>query len=416
MAVSIIQIPSTLFNNAQSPLVFSVNESNADVKTSSSFQYIAELYYWTGSNTQSGSTAQYTLEKYPNAAGVGIFDVSRVVSSTFTDLLAENTSSVQYFGIDAYIRYKNNPTGSFITGSHINYADIFGSRIYTQLAVDGYNTFQQTFNASAVGGVTIQTAPNTTTDFYPILTQGPPTQSFIEDNYGRTSIWAHGGGSGTAYPQFVHYIDESAVTGSIRLNNASIASNNTNQMIETIPIGWNESDFPLSGSIRNFRIQPIDNSGNLFGSPIYFNYECTKKYDNIRIKWKNSFGAFDYFNFNLVSRESFNTQRSRYQPQIGSWDKSVLTYEKYESSIQNYISDSTLKLSVNTDYVSEDYNDIFKELMVSDEIYWVYDEANDYVRPLALDTSTFNIKTHVVDKLIQYQFDFTQGQGYKLIF
>ena len=54
--------------------------------------------------------------------------------------------------------------------------------------------------------------------------------------------------------------------------------------------------------------------------------------------------------------------------------------------------------------------------MVSDEIYWVYDEANDYVRPLAMDTSTFNIKTNVVDKLIQYSFDFTQGQGYKLIF
>jgi hypothetical protein len=111
-----------------------------------------------------------------------------------------------------------------------------------------------------------------------------------------------------------------------------------------------------------------------------------------------------------------NSKRSRYQPQIGSWAGNSLSYEKYESSIQNYIVDSTLKLSVNTDYVSEEYNEIFKEFMVSEEIYWVYDEANDFVKPLALDTSRFNIKTNVVDKLIQYQFDFTQGQGYKLIF
>ena len=54
--------------------------------------------------------------------------------------------------------------------------------------------------------------------------------------------------------------------------------------------------------------------------------------------------------------------------------------------------------------------------MSSDEIYWVYDEANDYVRPLALDTTNFRIKTNKVDKLIQYSFSFTQGQGYKLIF
>ena len=45
----------------------------------------------------------------------------------------------------------------------------------------------------------------------------------------------------------------------------------------------------------------------------------------------------------------------------------TLTYNDYDSAIQNYITDSTLKLSVNTDYVNEDYNEIFKQLMVSDE-------------------------------------------------
>ena len=320
--------------------------------------------------------------------------MSRVVSSAFTDLLAANSSSVKYVAIDAYIRYKNNPTGSFITGSHINYAQQDVNRFYSSLAVDGYNTFQQTFNQSTFDDVTIQADATDTTDFYPILTQGPATQSFFDENYGRMSVFAYGGGPGTRYPHRALYIDDAGITGSLTFTTSSINTRNTNEMIQTFPIGWNETDFPLSGSKRDFRIQIKDDTNVDFGSPLYFNYECTKKYDNIRIKWKNSFGAFDYFNFNLVSRESFNTERSRYQPQIGSWDKKILSYEKYESSIQNYITDSTLKLSVNTDYVSEDYNDIFKELMVSDEIYWVYDEANDYVRPLAMDTSTFNIKTN----------------------
>ena len=49
---------------AQSPILFSVKESSTGAFTSSSFQYISELYYWTGSESNSGS-ADYTLQKYP---------------------------------------------------------------------------------------------------------------------------------------------------------------------------------------------------------------------------------------------------------------------------------------------------------------------------------------------------------------
>jgi hypothetical protein len=52
---------------------------------------------------------------------------------------------------------------------------------------------------------------------------------------------------------------------------------------------------------------------------------------------------------------------------------------------------------------------------VSDEIYWVYDEENNLVRPLTVQTSNIVFKTGVVDKLIQYQIDFKYGQPYKLI-
>ena len=66
-------------------------------------------------------------------------------------------------------------------------------------------------------------------------------------------------------------------------------------------------------------------------------------------------------------------------------------------------------------YLCEINNDILKQLLVSDEIYWVYDEANDYVRPITIVTQNIVFKTGAVDKLIQYQFDFQYGQPYKLI-
>jgi hypothetical protein len=117
----------------------------------------------------------------------------------------------------------------------------------------------------------------------------------------------------------------------------------------------------------------------------------------------------------MVNRQSFNTERRVYQPQLGSWQGSTLQYQNYDSSVLNYISDSKQSISVQSDWVSEDYNDIFKQLLVSDEIYWVYDEANGDLRPITISTQSITFKTGVVDKVIQYAFDFNFGQAYKLI-
>lgn len=388
--ISITQTPTEV-NLAQSPTIFTLSETSAALLTSSSYQYVLELTYWTGSKTPVPSTSNYTLQKYPNASSKGIFDVSRILSSAFTELVAENSSSAFYFRADTYAQYKDNPTGSFQTGSHV------ASSTYT--AIDGYQLFQE----SVGEGIT------SLTSYWPIMTDGPVSQSYLAGNSGDMSVFM--GATEGASPTKITYVGD---LGSADYT-LTTATNTTGTEIDTFPIGPQSPGFPLSTSTSYFSIQAY-NGVTPLGNSIKFDLVCDKKYPNVRIKWKNRFGAFDYFNFNLVSRETFNTQRSRYQPQIGSWDGTSLSYQNYESSIQNYITDSTLKLSVNTDYVSEDYNDIFKQLMVSDEIYWVYDEANELVRPLAIDTTSFNIKTHVVDKLIQYSFDFTQGQGYKLIF
>lgn len=396
MAVSFIQYPNAMAF-AQSPMVYIVSESNSQVLTSSSFQYAMDLLYWDGDVFDSSSAQQYTLLKYPNAAGVGQFDVSRIMSSLFTELRAANSSSYYYYNTRAYTQYKNNPTGSFVTSSRV-YGPIMG-------CFDGYQIFQDDLQ------VYPQVYQTITSPYWPIMTDGPQSQSFHSGDLGRLGV--------RMIP-----LDPYTPTHAIYQNNDTLGQvvynltawdGNTNTVIDTIPLTPGEPDFPLTGSVTDYSFAIFTSSIQLSGL-MRLEETCEKKYPPVRIMWKNRYGQFDYFNFDLVSRESFNTERSRYQPQIGSWDSRLLNYSDYESSLQNYIVDSTLKLSVNSDYVDEAYNDIFKQLMVSDEIYWLYDQANNKVKPLTLDTTTFNIKTSVVDKLIQYSFDFTQGQGYKLIF
>ena len=399
MALTIIQTPNDV-NLAQSPIVFSVSESNSQAFTSSSFQYLADLYYWTGSVTNSGSS-DYTLTKYPNSSRTGIFDVSRIINSELSDIVQAVSSSVRYLAIDSYIQYLSGST--FVTGSHTK------SNVYK--AIDGYSIFQEPINQRI----------EDKTPYWPIMTQGPSSQSYQEGTGGRMSIWV--GENGVA-PQVTALIYSSSEAGED--NNYVLiptGSTNSSEMIVTFPISPSEPDWPMATDLNNFEIFAVSGSGNYTGTNritdrIHFDYVCDTKYDNIRVKWKNRFGAFDYYNFNLVSKQSMSTSRQRYQPQIGSWNGRTLSYEQFENSTQNYIVDSKQNLSVNSNYLPESYNDIFKELMVSDEVYWVQSyttSGGEQLMPLAVQSSNFNIKTTKVDKLIQYSFDFIRGQGFKLI-
>jgi hypothetical protein len=214
-----------------------------------------------------------------------------------------------------------------------------------------------------------------------------------------------------------NYATEWAITGSDNTSFGLVISSSgeSTDLITNFPIGPNQSDWQLDDDLPFFTVQAKSGSAYV-GSPIRFNYECEKKYPNVRIKWKNRYGQFDYLNFNLVSQESFRTDIKSFQKQLGTWTEDALRYNNYDSSKQNYSADSTQTLKVNSDWLPEEYNDILKQLMVSDEIYWIYDETSLDLRPITIITNSITFQTNVVNKLIQYAFDFEFGQSYKLIF
>ena len=516
MSLSLLQLPASC-SLAQSPIIFSVSESSA-ANTSSSFQYNCDLYYWTGTPSQSGSNPAYTLVKYPNASNVGIFDVSKIVNATLVDLRQENPSNVVYFKGDFYFQYRSG--SGYATGSHLS------SGVYS--ALDGYGIFQEPIGQQIVSK----------SEFWPLMLDGPATQSIFDENKGTIGVMtADGCDKGANYLFYSSSLTSSYVPLSSSINSgeiiqqapafpsedgfpitytdsydicvisASISSSiaelitNVSASFFSLSMGEGEIDFTIDdeAQILNnansicwytasddfYVVQPdglliFDESGvgstdcarvkgidcatgvveldtgffvsatgegytgslvfaescdvndNVFlsssfytvntlvgsGTPIaclHFEEICQQKYPNVRVKWKNRYGQFDYHNFYLVNRQSFTTTNRQYQPQIGSWEGSTLGYNNYDSSKLNYIVDSEQQISVNSGYLTEQYNEIFKQLLVSEEIYWCYDEENNDLRPITIATQNVTFRTGVVDKLIQYQFDFQWGQSYKLI-
>ena len=387
MSLSIVQTPATC-SLAQSPIIFSVVESTTATVLQDGFQYLCDLYYWKGTPSNSGSV-DYILSKYPNTSLHGIFDLNRIINSTLTDLAQANQSNVIYFAGDFYWQY---PSGStYVTGSHVK------SDVYK--ALDGYSIFQE-----PIGQAIFNKTPH-----WPLMTDGPATQSAFITNEGVASVYVGTTGGGTAPTKIVY-------TSNLGSADYTVSGNtNTSGQVAQYPIGPAESGFPLSTSGLTYFTTQAYNGSTPIGTSIIYNIVCTQKYPNIRIKWKNRYGQFDWFNFNMINRQGFNTERRTYQPQLGSWQASTLSYNNYDSATLNYITDSTQTLSVQSDWVDEAYNDIFKELLVADEIYWIYDESTGDLRPITISTDSITFKTGVVDKVIQYGFDFKWGQNYKLI-
>jgi hypothetical protein len=388
MSLSITQTPTSV-SLAQSPLIFTTFE-NTPVITSSSFQYVADLFIWSGSISAAPTASNYTLVKFPNPSNVGIFDTSRIVNSTLTDYLQVTPSSARYFKINANWQYKSGST--WVTGSNVTSA--------TYTALDGYSTFQEAIS---------QPIENKT-PYWPLMTDGPVTQSAFINNYGKSGIYT-GPGAGFR-PTSVKYVGSNGSTADFTVEPTGSA---TQFLIAQYPIGPGELSFPISTTGLEWYTTQAYSGSLAIGAPIRYEITCVQKYPNVRIKWKNKFGQFDYFNFFGSSNQSFGTSQKVYQPTIGSWTSNQLSYQKYETGIRNYTVSDIQTLVVNTQFIPQDYNDIIKQMLVSDEIYWVYDESADLVRPLSIVNNNLRFKTGVVDKLIQYTFTFDLGQPYKLI-
>jgi len=383
MALSYNQYPATC-SLAQSPTVFTLSESG-QVYTSASFQYYLDLYYWSGTPNNSGSVANYTLVKYPNISSVGIFDVSKILNSTLTGSVEGTPSNIKYYKVDGYFRYLSGSV--YVTSSHVE------SGVYK--ALDGYAIFDEPIGQQ----ITSKSI------HWPLMTDGPASQSVLAEDIGYAGVYV--GTTGGTQPNKLVY------TGNLGTANFTLSGSiSSSQQVQQYPIAPQAAGFPLSTLSDWYSIQAFNNSTAL-GTPVYYSVVCKQKYPNVRIKWKNRYGQFDWFSFYMVNKQSFSTTKRSYQPQLGTWTGTTLQYTQYDSSNLNYIVDSKQSISVNTDWVDESYNEIFKQLLVSEEIYWV--KSSTDLLPLTINTESVTFKTGVVDKVIQYGFDFDFGQGYKLI-
>jgi hypothetical protein len=144
-----------------------------------------------------------------------------------------------------------------------------------------------------------------------------------------------------------------------------------------------------------------------------------KGYEPIRLCWLNQWGAWDYYTFTQKSIKSTSTSGATYNQLAGTWNESLYRPDSYKGGKKAFRVNATEKITMNSDFVTEDEAVMFEELINSPEVYLLKGYVsgaettsvlNQYVTPVRLLTSSFTKKTIANDKLMQYTFEIEKSK------
>lgn len=125
--------------------------------------------------------------------------------------------------------------------------------------------------------------------------------------------------------------------------------------------------------------------------------EC--RYEPKTIVFKNKYGVFEAVSMFKKSTSSISTSKEDFVNQFTT-NKS---YDITKHQFKNINFEATEKITLNSGYISEDENESYKQMLLSDQV-WFYN-GGDLI-PVNLESNDLTFKNRVNDKLVNYSIDF----------
>lgn len=121
--------------------------------------------------------------------------------------------------------------------------------------------------------------------------------------------------------------------------------------------------------------------------------EC--KYTPVVVDFVNRYGAWQREYFFKASKTNIEVQNSEYN----LLQQTFPNYSTGEGMRKTFNTKYSEKITVNTDWVSEDFSDVLRELMTSERIF-----VND--KPAKIGTKNIELQKHINTKMINYTLEF----------
>lgn len=458
MSLTIIQKPLYKVLPASNNIMYTV-EDTTSVATKFKVKYVADIHVISNrANTLTASNLINTVKVSPNSVGVGILDISSILSSqvdtqrtgstsgagsTFKlssnahsihtiDKLARDESGVTWYVVKFRVEYSDTASGvvidsgqSVLDSARLIYNGFLkGNDILSQSGLDyGYDLDSRgLINNDDLSGF----LSNMPTTLYARL-EDFGTVSFFDDmditNYG-VSQGTNGANNKVANIRFILFsntIGLGVINRAITYTGGFQTTQSDNKDVKRCFSGfypanlkehntWNINE----ADIVYYTVQLFDSLGLAISKLYTVNIigdDC-KGFEGIRLGWLNQYGVFDYYTFNKKSVRTISTERQNYTQHSGSWNGSSFDMNGSVGGQRSYNTSSKEQILMNTDYIPEEEALILEELLISPEVYLInkheqldaYGFVNKYVEPVILIDNSITRKTRANDRLINHSF------------
>lgn len=330
-----------------------------------------ELFCWTGKWSEKPTDGQYTIVKSnPDSNNVIRFEISELVQD-YIDVTFNN----------------NYSEGSIKTACWWSY-DLINS--YSDL---DYNTVHNDYGVATKGYTYFEDGLNASNSLTKLINN---THIYVPENQD-INIPVYKGPGGATNVRFY----SKDISGNERVSHADD--------LELLgdPEGPEDANSYLyysSVSGKFSKIEVVSKTNETINiETIYVNYiDCTK-YINYKIAFINKFGAIQDLWFSKKRTDGLNVKRDSFNTNTVYSSGNTLKYNTYTPT--NIVQDisSKRKITLNTGFVKEEYNETIRELMQSEDA-WIIENGKSY--PVNITDSSFDYKTHLNDKLVNYTVQF----------
>lgn len=141
---------------------------------------------------------------------------------------------------------------------------------------------------------------------------------------------------------------------------------------------------------NEFFIKLYDSDTNVIATKIFKYTEICSQYPTVRLHYLNKLGGFDVFNFNKNTINEIDIERKQFKAPL------PIGYNKSDRLKTNYNTTINDKITINSDWISEEESLLLEQLATSPIIY-LERSANDFVAVNILNSS-YEIKTFLTDR------------------
>ena len=184
-------------------------------------------------------------------------------------------------------------------------------------------------------------------------------------------------------------IDIQSNGGEISDNIAVTPSDNSNIAVQYLSVDVSQTSADSSITVT------FNPSGDTVSYLIHD--EC--RYTPKQVVFKNKYGLYECMTLFKKNNETLNVTSDDF---TNAYISSGV-YSTTDHQIQRINIQGTETISVQSGYISEKENDLYKEVLLSDKIYFY---ENDILIPVNIKSTSLEFKTRVNDRLVNYQVEF----------